>query len=142
MPLSTLSETGGVMENLIKLGGYITSAAAAIGALYGGATFVDGRYVHAPDPEMAEVRGDVLLIGQRLEQSILTDRYAALEQRLWIIEARYPDLRKAPETVQEEYHKLKSELSRLDRELDSISQNYSSMGRPNSGYYERKGPEK
>jgi hypothetical protein len=130
------------MENLIKLGGYITSAAAAIGALYGGATFVDGRYVHAPDPEMAEVKSDVYLVGQRLEQAILTDRYDALEQRLYKIESRYPDVRHAPETVREEYQKLKQELSKLDRELDTISQNYSSAGRPNSGYYERKGPEK
>ena len=130
------------MENLIKLGSYIGSAAATIGALYGGATFVDGRYVHAPDPEMAEVKSDVYLVGQRLEQSILTDRYKELEQRLYVIGRRYPDLRQAPETVREEYQKLKGELARLDRELDTISQNYSSMGRPNSGYYDRKGPEK
>ena len=130
------------MENLIKLGSYIASAGAAIGALYGGATFVDGRYVHAPDPEMAEVKSDVYLVGQRLEQSILTDRYKDLEQRLYVIESRYPDLRHAPETVREEYQKLKGELSRLDRELDSISQGYSSSGRPNKGYYDRGGPEK
>lgn len=122
---------------LIKIGSYVTSVAATIGALYGGATFVDGRYVHAPDPEMAEVKSDIYLVGQRLEQQILNDRYAALEQRLWKIESRYQDLQKAPETVQEEYHKLKSELSKLDRELDTISQDYSSRGQPNRGYYER-----
>lgn len=125
------------MEAITKIISAIVTGGAAIGTLYGGATFVDGRYVHVPDLDMVEVQGDVRLVSERLEQKILTDRYEGLEQRLWKIETRYPNLQQAPETVREEYNKLKQELSKLDRELDSISQNYSSSGRPNQGYYER-----
>jgi|GEM_PF-2807462 hypothetical protein len=109
-------------EQPIKLaitafGGFVAFSTAA----YNGATFVDSRYAHD---------ADVTLIEMRLEQKILTDRSSQIQQRIWKIEDRYPDMSQAPETVQEEYRQLKRELYSLDQELNTVQQEYKQRNDP------------
>jgi hypothetical protein len=126
------------MELTTKLISFIGTGGAAIATLWGGATFVDDRYAHAP--AVVEVQGDVFLMGQRLENKILTDRVESLRQRAWKLEDRYPNMRDAPATVQEEYRQIQQDITKLDQELDGMQQEYGKSGQPNRGYYERAKP--
>lgn len=122
------------MESLTKLIGFVGAGGTALATLWGGASFVDTRYAHAPD---------VVKIEFRLEQKILTDRASQIQQRLWKIEDRYStDLFEAPAMVKEEYRQLKEELADLDNELTSIQQDYRRQGGSSNRYYERKADKK
>lgn len=119
----------------LVLGVVVTGTTAS----YKTATFVDGRYVHAPDPEMAEVQSDLYLIEQRLEQKILNDRYSSLQQRLWKIEDRYagPSMTDAPETVMEERRQILDQLRELEKELSRVSEDFKKAGHSND-YYDKR----
>lgn len=119
------------MEWPTKVVSFMTAGGTALATLWGGASFVDTRYAHAPD---------VVRIEFRLEQKILADRSSQLQQRIWKIEDRYgPDLFEAPAMVKEEYRQLKEELADLDQELNAVQQEYKRQGSSSgSRYYEKK----
>jgi hypothetical protein len=122
------------MELPTKIISFIGAGGTALATLWGGASFVDTRYAHAPN---------VVLIEMRLEQKILTDRAAQLQQRVWKIEERYgTDLFEAPGTVREEYRQLKLELQDLGEEINAVQQEYRRQGSAGSRYYERKSEKK
>lgn len=103
--------------NLGNASGYFLTAAALIGSVYTGVAFVDGRYVHNPDPTTTELRKEVLELVHKLEEKILIDRHNDIAERVALLESRYPDMHEAPESVVEEYQKKKVELMRLTLEL-------------------------
>jgi len=112
-----------------KIVSFVVSGGTALATLWGGASFVDTRYAHAPN---------VILIEMRLEQKILTDRAAQLQQRLWKIEERHgEDLFDAPALVKEEVRQIKIELQDLNEEINAVQQEYRRQGSSGSRYYER-----
>jgi hypothetical protein len=116
----------------------IGAGGTALATLWGGASFVDHRYAHTET--VFEMQDDVYLVGQRLEQKILTDRYTQLQQRAWKIEDRYGlGLAIAPETVKEEYRQIKAELASLTEEMDRVNSEFKQRGAPSSRYYEKAG---
>jgi hypothetical protein len=122
------------MELPTKVISFIGAGGTALATMWGGASFVDTRYAHAPD---------VVLIEMRLEQKILTDRSYQLQQRIWKIEDRYgSDLFEAPALVKEEHRQLKEELADVDQEIGVVQQEYKRQGSAGNRYYERKMPAK
>ena len=98
------------------IGGSVTAIGGMIAALYSGGSWVDSRYAH---------QDNLRLIEFRLEQKIVGDRAAQLQQRIWVIEDRYGrGADRAPETVKEEYRRLQAELAELYGQLRTMQQKH------------------
>lgn len=90
---------------------FILGIIALIGSIFGAYRFIDGRYAQAEEVRQIE---------QRLDYKIDSDRYHAVEERMWKLEDRFPDEKKMPETIREEYRKLKSEKEIIQEKLKGI----------------------
>ena len=66
------------------------------------------------------VAAEVKKIGYRLDQKIQQDRVDSLQERLWKLEDRYPDLTKMPQEIKDEYRKLKSEKETLEKYIGEV----------------------
>ena len=84
------------MKKLITLTGAIIALGSVVGILFA----LDSRYAHTDY---------VIQIEYRLDQKIIQDRAAALQERLWRLEDRYLDKAKN----MEEYKRLQFELENL-----------------------------
>lgn len=121
------------MELTSKMISYATAAFSAIGIGYGGATFT-----HDKLQQLDQMEENILLVDMRLEQKVLSDRYAILEQRIRDIELRYgQDLFDAPGPVKDQYRIMTNELNALDRELNQVQQEYRRRGSSGNRYYDR-----
>jgi hypothetical protein len=115
--------------DLATVGKYVGGIGALVGTLYGGGNYVDTRYAH---------QDDVQLMSMRLDQKILADRAAQLQARRWTIEDRYGlDLAEAPDTVKEEYRRIREELDDLDQEMAAQRAEMRQMDRYGSKDYKR-----
>ena len=83
-------------------------AITGIPALYEAGTWVDGRYA---------LQERLILVEQRLEEKIDSDKALVLQQRQWTLEDRYQGdgVPSAPPSVKEEYRQVRSLRERLLR---------------------------
>lgn len=82
-------------------------------AIYGGASWVDGRYA---------LSERLVLVEQRLEEKIQADNASVLQQRAWKLEDRYSGagVPTAPESVKEEYRQVREAREQIVNKLDRI----------------------
>jgi predicted nucleic acid-binding Zn-ribbon protein len=115
------------IELSMKTLSWIGAAGVAISTMAGGVTFVDSRYAKSPQVELIQLR---------LEEKILTDREAAVQQRIWRVEDRYQTtLTNAPETVKEEYRQMQIDLSQIRHEIQAVMETYHQQGYPATDSY-------
>lgn len=117
------------MEGGGKILAYIGAVPTIVGMLYGGGSWVDGRYHHADDAttEYTEAMSHVYLVEMRLEQKIQTDRLADLDERIYRFEQRYGaqlnrDDDPQFETVRGEYRKLLQERKYLEQQMKILDE--------------------
>lgn len=94
----------------------VFSVIAAIAVLSGiifGINAYEAKFATAED--IKQVRQDIVLLGERLEQKILSDRAHSLQQRIWSLEDHYggAGVPQAPSEVKENYRELKYDLKLL-----------------------------
>lgn len=90
----------------------VTFLATTIGTLYGGATWIDGKYAHQSDLELVEMRVD---------QKIQGDQLNRIQERKWKLQEVYGEhVEKAPATVREEYLKLKDDEAQKQYRMREI----------------------
>lgn len=110
---------GATMEGLTKLLSVIGAGGTALATLWGGASFVDTRYAHAP--ELADVRADVQWVELRLDGKISADHVNQMQARIWRLEDRYgEDFNTWPDTAKEEFRELQQRKQDLQRHLQSL----------------------
>ncbi len=128
------------MIGIDKAAGLVAALGASIGVLYSGVSFIDGRY--AKMPEVEQVRTDMTLTSLRLEEKILTDRVAAIQQRLWKIEDRYgEDLAGAPMSVKEEHRQMDLDIAEVHDKIKSVMDAYRHGGyQASDSYYKYERP--
>jgi archaellum component FlaC len=67
---------------------------------------IDNRWAKAAELKKLELR---------LEQKIQQDRVDALQERIWKLEDRYPEINKMPVEVKDEYRQIKNEKDALEK---------------------------
>ena len=95
-----------------------TWVAVSIGVstLRGTACTVDSRYAKAED--ISTIKDYIQQVDRRLEIKILKDRANAIQERMWKIEDRYGmDIAKMPETIRDQYRKLKKEYDEINEKI-------------------------
>ena len=60
------------------------------------------------------------MLSMRLDIKILEDRLNAIQERIWRLEDRYPDINRMPDTVLEEYRKLKREMEKIEKRIEYL----------------------
>jgi hypothetical protein len=73
---------------------------------------IDSHYAKAA--EMKILAAENKRLEMRLDQKIVSDRSDSIQQRIWKLEDRYPDRRKAPPEIQEMWRQLEKELTTND----------------------------
>lgn len=94
------------IQNLITFVGFIIT-------IITGAFVIDSNYAKASEFKKLELR---------LEQKITSDRSDKLQERIWKLEDRYPQIQKAPAEIQYEMKMLKRELTTNDVILNKSTQ--------------------
>lgn len=86
--------------------------------IIGGIVMYDDRL--AKSDELKEVKGDIELLGKRLQQKIVSDRIHNLQKRIWALEDRYGGvgIPNAPQHIKGEYRQLRVDLEQAKRELE------------------------
>ena len=106
---------------------WIGAAGVAVSTLAGGFTYLDSQYAKATDMKLVQLR---------LEEKILTDREAVIQQRIWSIEDRYDDfLKVAPAAVKEEHRQMVMDLEKIKQEISSVMDMYHEKGYPATDSY-------
>ena len=95
----------------------VTFVATTIGTLYGGATWIDGKYAHQEDLQLVEMR---------MEQKIEIDAIKETQNRIWTLEDRYKD-RTMPPSVSEEYRQLKHDQDQSRYQLNGLQRQLNEM---------------
>lgn len=72
-----------------------------VGLLFSAYFFVDARFAKCADVQHIE---------RRLEYKIENDQLIGMQQRIWSLDDRYPDISKAPVSVQEQRRELDANL--------------------------------
>lgn len=95
---------------MVKRISQLIAALAVIAGIVFGVSAYETKFAAAED--MKQVRQDILLLAQRLENKILEDKIHDLQRRLWALEDRYDGsgVPSAPLTVKEQYRELKYSL--------------------------------
>lgn len=96
----------------------IKSWAVIVGIFTAFGGFVWGTYSYL-DVQYAKAE-DVQRIEQRLEFKITKDRYETIQERMWKLEDRFPDKRRMPSSVLEEYRQLESEKGLLQEKIKEV----------------------
>ena len=87
-----------------------------VSTLLGTAFTVDSRYAKAED--ISTIKDYIQQVDRRLEIKILKDRANAIQERMWKIEDRYGmDIAKMPETIRDQYRKLKKEYDEINEKI-------------------------
>lgn len=89
----------------------ILSLLTLCGALATVFLFHETRYAKAED---------VTKMSVRLDYKILEDQYFATNQRIWVLDSRYPDKSKMPESVKEEHRELQEKLILIKDKISKI----------------------
>jgi hypothetical protein len=88
----------------------VIGAIAVLAGLIFGINTYETKFATAQDIE--NVRADIELLGERLENKIQEDRIHAIQERIWKLEDRYGGVMvpKAPPSVLEHYRELRYQL--------------------------------
>lgn len=100
-----------VLDRVKNSIGVVIAFLAFGGFVWGAYSYLDAQYAKAEDVQRIE---------QRLEFKITKDRYETIQERLWKLEDRFPDKRKMPSSVLEEYRQLESEKELLQEKIKEV----------------------
>lgn len=115
------------MNDIHKVLSAVGLVGVAISTLYGGANWVEDRYVKTSRVELLELR---------FEEKVLTDRSIAIQDRIWEIEDRYEGfLSVAPVSVKEEHRQMVADLATIKQEIRAVMDRYRQRGYPASDDY-------
>lgn len=94
----------------IKRVAAVTGAICVLAGLIFGVSAYETKFATAED--ISNIRKDVELLGERLENKIQEDRIHALQERIWKLEDRYGGVMvpQAPQAVKEHYRELRYAL--------------------------------
>ena len=89
----------------------IVALIISLTVLIGLAAKLDGRWAKAQS--LSQLSQSVQKLAERLDQKILADRQAMVQERIWRLEDRYGSIELMPLEVRDEYRRLKVELEEL-----------------------------
>ena len=123
-----------------KIAGLVAAIGGAVATAWGGVSFIDDRY--GKTAEIQEVKQATTFVNLRLEEKILTDRVAAIQQRIWKLEDRYGDtMTTAPDTAKEEHRQMQTDLASMHEQIVSVMDAYRRQGYPaTENYYKYEQP--
>lgn len=102
-------------QNVSVLLGSIVAVTIIAGYLTSPIKWVDKRWAKAG--VVQALAKEVDLVKQRLDQKILHDRINGIQERIWKLEDRYPNIEEMPSAVRDEYRRLIKELKELQEKL-------------------------
>lgn len=90
----------------------VISAVAVIAGIIFGVGSYETKFATAED--MKQVRQDILLLAQRLENKILEDKIHDTQRRIWSLEDRYGGtaVPEAPQAIKDQYRELRYSIDR------------------------------